>query len=99
MEKLCTNKNHSYKHNEQINKQNIDNSECFGVKYDKFIQKWLHNKKNKKYGFSWLYRDFFYISEYLIWPMSISGHSGSYGMVKLVEISRAFYGIVEAAAP
>ena len=30
--KLCTNKNHSYKHNEQINSQNIDNSECFGVK-------------------------------------------------------------------
>jgi hypothetical protein len=35
MEKLCTNKNHSYKHNEQINNQNIDNSECFGVKYVK----------------------------------------------------------------
>jgi hypothetical protein len=35
MEKLCINKNHSYKHNEQINKQNIDNSECFGVKYVK----------------------------------------------------------------
>jgi hypothetical protein len=33
MEKLCTNKNHSYKRNEQINKQNIDNSECFGVTY------------------------------------------------------------------
>jgi hypothetical protein len=33
--KLCTNKNHSYKHNEQINKQNIDNSECFGVKFVK----------------------------------------------------------------
>jgi hypothetical protein len=33
MEKLCTNKNHSYKHNEQINKTiYIDNSECFGVK-------------------------------------------------------------------
>jgi hypothetical protein len=32
MFKLCTNKNHSYKHNEQINSQNIDNSECFGVK-------------------------------------------------------------------
>jgi hypothetical protein len=32
MEKLCTNKNHSYKHNEQIN---IDNSECFGVTYVK----------------------------------------------------------------
>jgi hypothetical protein len=35
LEKLCTNKNHSYRHNEQINKQNIDNSECFGVKYVK----------------------------------------------------------------
>jgi ABC-type uncharacterized transport system fused permease/ATPase subunit len=43
MFKLWTNKNHSYKHNEQINNQNIDNneqinnqnidnSECFGVK-------------------------------------------------------------------
>ena len=32
MFKLCTNKNHSYKHNEQINIQNIGNSECFGVK-------------------------------------------------------------------
>jgi hypothetical protein len=35
MFKLCTNKNHSYKHNEQINCQNIDNSECFGVKFAK----------------------------------------------------------------
>ena len=35
MGKLCTNKNRSYKHNEQINKQNIDNSECFGVKFVK----------------------------------------------------------------
>ena len=26
-------KNHSYKHNEQINNQNKDNSECFGVKF------------------------------------------------------------------
>ena len=33
MEKLCTNKNRSYKHNEQINKQNIDNSECFGIQF------------------------------------------------------------------
>jgi hypothetical protein len=32
MYKLCTNKNHSYKYNEQINSQNIDDSECFGVK-------------------------------------------------------------------
>jgi hypothetical protein len=38
MEKWCTNKNHSYKHNEQINKQNIDNSECFGVKYVKIYK-------------------------------------------------------------
>jgi hypothetical protein len=29
--KLCTNKTHSYKHNEQINKQDIDNFECLGV--------------------------------------------------------------------
>jgi hypothetical protein len=35
MNKLFTNKNHSYKHNKQINKQNINNSECFGVKYVK----------------------------------------------------------------
>ena len=35
MFKLCTNKNHSYKHNEQITNQNIDNSECFGVKFVK----------------------------------------------------------------
>ena len=41
MEKLCTNKNRSYKHNEQINKQNIDNSECFGVKYGKKIRFWM----------------------------------------------------------
>ena len=32
MFKLCTNKNNPYKHNEQINNQNIDNSECVGVK-------------------------------------------------------------------
>ena len=35
MLKLCINKNHSYKHNEQINNQNINNSECFGVKFVK----------------------------------------------------------------
>ena len=34
MFKLCTNKNHSYKH-EQINNKNIDNSECYGVKFVK----------------------------------------------------------------
>jgi hypothetical protein len=35
MFKLCTNKNHPYKQNEQINSQTIDNSECFGVKFAK----------------------------------------------------------------
>ena len=35
MEKVCTNKNHSYKHNEQTNKQNKDNVECFAVKFVK----------------------------------------------------------------
>ena len=35
MDKLFTYKNHSYKHNKQIKKQNINNSECFGVKYVK----------------------------------------------------------------
>ena len=35
MEKFCTNKNRSYEHNAQISKQNIDNSECFGVKFVK----------------------------------------------------------------
>ena len=44
MEKLCTNKNHSYKHNEQINKQNIDNSECFGVKYAKIYPEMIFRK-------------------------------------------------------
>ena len=35
MFKLCTNKNHSYKHNEQINTQNMDNFECLDVKFVK----------------------------------------------------------------
>jgi hypothetical protein len=35
MFELCTKKTHSYKHNEQINNQNIDNSEHFGVKFVK----------------------------------------------------------------
>jgi hypothetical protein len=35
MEKLWTNKNHLYNDDEQISKQNIDNSVGFGVKYVK----------------------------------------------------------------
>jgi hypothetical protein len=45
MFKLCTNKNHSYKHNEQINNQNIDNSECFGVKLVLQNQPWHYKYK------------------------------------------------------
>jgi hypothetical protein len=36
----------------------------------KFIQKWLHNIFLEKYGFGWLYSDFFYISEYF-WQMTL----------------------------
>ena len=57
MEKLWTNKNHSYKHNEQINKQNIDNSECFGVQYAKIYPEMTSQYFLKTYGFGWLYRD------------------------------------------
>jgi hypothetical protein len=32
---LCTNKNHSYQHNEQINNHKIDNAECLGVTFVK----------------------------------------------------------------
>jgi hypothetical protein len=39
MFKLCTNKNHSYKHNEQINSQNIENSQCIGVQFVKNISR------------------------------------------------------------
>jgi hypothetical protein len=42
------NKNHSYKHNEQISNQNIDNSECFGVKFVKIYPEMTFLKK---YGF------------------------------------------------
>jgi hypothetical protein len=44
MEKVCTNKNHSYKHNEQINKQNIDNFDQ--TKYS-HLSKVLENVKKK----------------------------------------------------
>ena len=48
MEKVCTNKNHSYKHNEQINKQNIDNFECFGVKFVKIYPEMTSQQSKKK---------------------------------------------------
>jgi hypothetical protein len=48
MGKLCTNKNRSYKHNEQINKQNIDNSECFGIKFVKIYPEMTSRVADKK---------------------------------------------------
>jgi hypothetical protein len=51
MEKLCTNKNHSYKHNEEINKQKIDNSECRGVKFVKIYPEMTSQYFFEKYGF------------------------------------------------
>jgi hypothetical protein len=39
---------YSYKHNEQINNQNIDNSECLGVK---FVKIYLEMTFLLKYGF------------------------------------------------
>ena len=59
MFKLWTNKNHSYKHNEQINNQNIDNSECFVVKFVKIYPKMTSQFFWERYGFGWLYRDLF----------------------------------------
>ena len=53
MFKLCTNKNHSYKHNEQINSQNIDNSECFGVKFVKIYLEMISQFKKIEIWF-WL---------------------------------------------
>ena len=35
MFKLCTNENYSHNHNEQINNQNINNSEYFSEKFVK----------------------------------------------------------------
>jgi hypothetical protein len=43
--KLCTNKNHSYKHNEQINNQDIDNSECFGKLWKNKNHSYKHNEQ------------------------------------------------------
>jgi hypothetical protein len=71
MEKLCTNKNHSYKHNEQINNQNIDNAKCFGVKFAKNLY---------RNDFTIIFRKnmvlveyigiFFYIYQYF-WPHTV----------------------------
>ena len=51
MFKLCTNKNRSYKHNQQINSQNIYNSECFGVKLVKIYPDMTSQKFLEKIWF------------------------------------------------
>jgi hypothetical protein len=60
MFKLCTNENHSYKHNEQINNQNINNSECFGVKFVKIYPE-HQNIQNCLY-FDCLFAHYVYMS-------------------------------------
>ena len=59
MENLCTNKNHSYKHIEQINKQNIDNSECFSVKYVKIYPEMTSQYFFEKIWFQLIIQGFF----------------------------------------
>ena len=50
MFKLCTNKNHSYQHNEQINNHNIDNAECLGVTFVKIYPEMTSQQFFEKYG-------------------------------------------------
>jgi hypothetical protein len=71
MFKLCTNKNHSYKHNEQINSQNIDNSECFGVKivkiYPEVTSQYFFEKNMVLVDYIGI---FFYMWQYF-WPHTV----------------------------
>ena len=78
--KLCTNKNHSYKHNEQINKQNIHNSECFGVNLLKSFMKWLHNNFLKEnmalvhyIGIFFYMRQYFWPHTVCVFPLNLQG--------------------------
>ena len=52
---LCLNyvqmKTTQYKHNEQINNQDINNSECFGVKFVKIYQEMSSQYFFLRYGF------------------------------------------------
>ena len=70
MFKLCTNKNHSYKHNEQINSQNIDNSECFGVKFVKIYPEMTSQYFFEKIVLVDYIGIFFYMWQYF-WPHTV----------------------------
>jgi hypothetical protein len=70
MFKLYTNKNHSYKHNEQINSQNIDNSECLGVKFVKIYPEMISRLFFEKIWFWLIILGLFYMWQYL-WPHTV----------------------------
>ena len=76
MEKLCTNKNHSYKHNEQINNQNIDNSECIGMKFVKIYPEMTSQYFFEKIWFWLITQGFFYMCQYF-WSHTV--YSKKYG--------------------
>ena len=70
MEKFGTNKNHTYKHNEQINKQDIDNSECLGVKFAKIYPEMTSQYFFEKIWFWLIIQGFFYMRQYF-WPHTV----------------------------
>jgi hypothetical protein len=70
MDKLCTSKKQSYKHNEQINKQNIDNSECIGVTFVKIYPEKTSQWKKYKIWFWLIIYVFFDIFQYF-WQMTV----------------------------
>ena len=71
MFKLYTNKNHSYKHNEQINSQNIDSSKWFGVKffkiYPEMTSQYFFEKKMVLVDYIGI---FYYMWQYF-WPHAV----------------------------
>ena len=79
MFKLCTNKNHSNKQNEQINSQNIYNSECFGVKLVKIYPEMTSQNFFEKIWFCWLHRDFFLHVAILLATCCINNKTKIYG--------------------
>ena len=57
-------KNHSYKHNEQTNNQNINNSECFGVNNFKIYPEMTSQYFFEKIWFWLIIKGFFYMLQY-----------------------------------
>ena len=81
MFKLCTNKNHSYKHNEQINSQNINNSECLGVKFVKIYPEMTSQIFWKNIVLVDYIGIFFYMWQYF-WPHAV--HSNIWNSIYLL---------------